>query len=318
MVVAALYLDRGIAHFRQNRFAHAIADFDVVLQLKPDDVYAHYNRATARLSLGDYGRGFQDYEATWRLFHWRGFGPVGDDIDRLNVLPSWRGEHHVRLLVYHEMGFGDAIMAMRYLPELRRRAKVTLVIDYPLARLARGFDVEVVDRVPSDLREYDYRLPFFGAMSALQQTAETIPAEPYIAAKWRRSGNRIGIAWSGRTQTMFSLEHFLSLLHCDGFQFCSLQPGRTIDGVEPLVPGCDFADVADRIAQMDHIVCVDTAAIHLAGAMGHPSAHLVLPYLMDWRWWHTERWYPALKTYRQESADNWSAPFKRLNDALKN
>jgi hypothetical protein len=67
---------------------------------------------------------------------------------------------------------------------------------------------------------------------------------------------------------------------------------------------------------MDHVVSVDTAAIHLAGAMGHPSAHLLLPHLMDWRWWRSTAWYPTLKIYRQESADDWSTPFARLNERL--
>jgi hypothetical protein len=47
--------------------------------------------------------------------------------------------------------------------------------------------------------------------------------------------------------------------------------------------------------------------------MGHPSAHLLLPFFSDWRWWRTELWYPALKTYRQPSPLDWATPFARLN-----
>jgi len=67
---------------------------------------------------------------------------------------------------------------------------------------------------------------------------------------------------------------------------------------------------------MDHIVSVDTAAIHLAGAMGHPSAHLLLPFLSDWRWHHTARWYPQLKTYRQPTPNDWDTPFATLHETL--
>ena len=86
--------------------------------------------------------------------------------------------------------------------------------------------------------------------------------------------------------------------------------------MHPLPAGSDFADVRRRIEKMDAIVSVDTAAIHLAGAMGHPSAHLLLPFVSDWRWWRTELWYPTLKTYRQENQINWSGPFAKLNEAL--
>jgi tetratricopeptide (TPR) repeat protein len=321
--IAACYLERGIAHFHRNEFLHAIAAFDLALQIDPDEPYARYNRATALLSVGDYERGFQEYEATWRLFHWRGFGPVGDDIDRIAHLPMWKGERGVRLLLYHELGFGDAIMAIRYLPELTDRAGVTLVIDWPLARLvAENFEPEVVTKVPDDLSGFDYRLPLFGIMGALGVTAANIPSERYLTMPsvpvWRISERRrIGIAWSGRTQTAFTLERFLQLLDHEGTTLYSLLPGPMPEPVVPLEPGSDFADVADRIAQMDHIVSIDTAAIHLAGAMGHPSAHLLLPFMSDWRWWHTERWYPRLKTYRQDNRIDWTAPFARINAALQ-
>jgi hypothetical protein len=186
-----------------------------------------------------------------------------------------------------------------------------LVIDWPLARLvAENFEAEVVTKVPDDLSGFDYRLPLFGIMGALQIE---IPPAPYIGGAPNGvptdkkasainigqtvrapNGANIGIAWSGRTQTMFTANHFLSL-----------------------ESGSDFADVADRIALMHHIVSVDTAAIHLAGAMGHPSAHLLLPFMSDWRWHHVERWYPTLKTYRQDNRIDWTAPFARINEALQ-
>ena len=322
-VVAAHYVQRGIAFFRANQFELAIADFDAALKINPNDNYARWNRATALLSIGDYQRGFPEYDVAWRLFHWRGFGPVGNDIDRIRHLPEWPGGEmrtDVRLLAYHELGFGDAIMAFRFLPELKQRCDVTLVIDACLTRLARTFDIEVLPQLPDDL-DYDFRLPLFGVMSALGETAETIPAAPYISGGvWSIVHNkpRIGIAWSGRTQTAFTLERFLQLVDHEGFTLYALQPGVLADDrVDPLPPGSDFADVADRMAAMDHIVSVDTAAIHLAGAMGHPSAHLVLPFLSDWRWWRTERWYPNLKTYRQNDPLDWSAPFGKLNEALR-
>jgi tetratricopeptide (TPR) repeat protein len=314
-VAAAAHLDIGIARFNQERFSEAVWHFERTLEIEPDNRYAQYNRATALLSLGDYERGFPAYDATWRLFRWRGFGP---DIDRLAAaLPLWPGVRGSGLLVYHELGFGDAIMAFRYLPEIRRRAAVTLLIDPALARLARTFDVDVTTEVPADIGCFDHRIPLFGLMAALQQTATNIPSAPYIAASGQRLPRSIGIAWSGRTQTGFSLDSFLSRLAHHGYGLYALQPGATTGSVvEPMPAGCDFADVAERIARMEHIVSVDTAAIHLAGAMGHPSAHLLLPRLMDWRWWHTERWYPQLRTYRESTNGDWTTAFAGLNQAI--
>jgi hypothetical protein len=312
----AMTLLRGIEHSRNNRFLEAIADYDAVLASEPDNNYARWNRATALLSLGAYAEGFAQHEVAWRLFHWRGFGPVREDINRLRAaLPLWQGETGP-LLLYHELGFGDAIMALRFLPELLRRcAAITLVIDPALVRLAQRFEIEVVPRVPDDLTAFDARLPLFSVMTALDQTLDTIPNAPYLTVPWRFGGGRIGLAWSGRTQTEFSLEQFCGGLEHQGFSLHSLQPGATNDQVQALPDG-DFADLQQRIAEMDHVVTVDTACAHLAGAMGHPSAHLLLPHLMDWRWWHAKNWYPTLQTYRQTTAQNWSAPFARLNETL--
>ena len=317
--MAAKHVDLGISYQRQNMLHEALFEYDAALQLTPNDKYAHWNRATTLLSLGDFDEGFREFEWGWKLFDWRNFGPVQGNMDRIIHLPMWSGEDisTKRLLVYHELGFGDAIQAMRYLPELKRRAlHVTLVITSELARLANQFDVEVVDRVPLDLSGYDYRLPFFGVMRALRQTLHNIPNAPYINTKWRRfHKHRLGICWAGRTQTAFTLDSFLSMLECDGYELYALQPDTVTSRVHQLHSN-DFVDTAELISSMTHIVTIDSAVAHLAGALGHPSTHLLLPFLTDWRWWFTETWYPTIKTYRQINVGDWAVPFANLNKCL--
>lgn len=319
--IAHELLENGVALLRQNKFDEAINAFDENLNLTPNDAYAHWNKSIALLSIGDYEKGFVEHDWGWRLFDWTGSGPIStiEERDRLRQLPIWHGEDisRDRLLVYHELGFGDAIMALRYLQELKRRADyVTLVVPPSLMRLVKQFNVDVIDSLPIDISGYDYRLPFFGVLSALHQTLDNIPRQPYIDAKFLGNQNKIGIAWSGRTQTMFSLEYFLSMFDHNGYSLYSLQLASDTDDIEPL-HSVDFVDTVELISNMDHVVTVDTAVAHLAGAMGHPSTHLLLPYMMDWRWWNAEVWYPTIKTYHQETADDWSIPFARVNAALK-
>ena len=108
----------------------------------------------------------------------------------------------------------------------------------------------------------------------------------------------------------------MSKLKHEGFEVHSLQLGPTTDGVYPL-SSRDFADTVELIEAMDHIVTIDSAPAHLAGAMGHPSVHLLLPFFSDWRWWHTQVWYPTIKTYKQVSVGDWDLPFTKLNEALR-
>jgi ADP-heptose:LPS heptosyltransferase len=73
-------------------------------------------------------------------------------------------------------------------------------------------------------------------------------------------------------------------------------------------PQGSFADFAARIAGLDLLITVDTAAAHLAGALGIP-AYVLLPYLgADWRWLKDRSdspWYPSLKLFRQPMPGDW-------------
>jgi len=305
-------LHRGIEHLLSNEFDDAIRALDQAITLNRDDPFAHWNMATALLSLGDYRNGFREHDWGWRLFKWSKF-----DSERLRKLPVWQGEPAAHLLVYNELGHGDAIMAFRFLAELARRCNaVTLVVDRPLVTLAQHFDVEVTSTVPDDLDRFDCRLPLFGAMHALDVTVETIPADPYIGAHWQRHSGTIGICWAGNTQKQFSAEFFVGAFGDIG-QLYSLKPGDVPHGLTPL-DGDDFTATAKLIERLDHVVTVDTAVAHLAGAMGHPSTHVIVPFMMDWRWWHSEAWYPRIKVYRQsQRGHDWAEPFADVRRAIQ-
>jgi ADP-heptose:LPS heptosyltransferase len=69
-----------------------------------------------------------------------------------------------------------------------------------------------------------------------------------------------------------------------------------------------FADTAALIAQLDLVICVDTAVAHLAGALGKP-VWLMLAWTPDWRW-GMERtdsaWYPRARLFRQTARGDWT------------
>ncbi len=325
------HLHRGCDLMRHNLFAEATVEFDEVLKLDPKQRYARWNRVLARLSLGDYTNGLSEFDCAWDIYDWRKAAPGcawdlfdknkpgNGDIDRVLELPVWYGGR-CRLLVYHEMGFGDAIMALRFLPELVRRCQsVTLVVHPTLVSLMRNCGAKVISHVPVDVSKFDARVTFFNSIFIMGYSIETIPSAPYIKTEFNFTGEWIGIAWSGYSRKEFTLESFLELLMSNGFvhryNIQSLQLGDA-DGLYPLRVG-NFVDTAKIISGLDHVITVDTAAAHLAGAMGHPSTHLILPYMRDWRWWHKDVWYPTIKIYPQYDPDNWDAPFERINVALR-
>lgn len=80
----------------------------------------------------------------------------------------------------------------------------------------------------------------------------------------------------------------------------------------------DFADTACLAALVDHVVAVDTAVAHLAGALGRPTS-VVLPYAPDFRWMlgrDDSPWYPTMRLYRQGRPLDWSGAITHLRDDL--
>jgi ADP-heptose:LPS heptosyltransferase len=81
----------------------------------------------------------------------------------------------------------------------------------------------------------------------------------------------------------------------------------------------DFADTAALMDSLDLIITVDTAAAHLAGALGKP-AWVLLKHVPDWRWL-LERtdspWYPTLRLFRQPNLGDWRTPIAQLVEALQ-
>ena len=80
----------------------------------------------------------------------------------------------------------------------------------------------------------------------------------------------------------------------------------------------DFADTAAFISAMDLIISVDTAAVHLAGALGTPT-WVMLSFVPDWRWQLTRTdspWYGCLRLFRQSEPGNWRGVINDIRRAL--
>jgi hypothetical protein len=113
-----------------------------------------------------------------------------------------------------------------------------------------------------------------------------------------------------------------------GVRFFSLQKGEAAAEAKTPPAGMeltdwteelkDFADTAALIANLDLVIAVDTAVVHLAGAMGKPVWTL-LPYVPDWRWLLQRQdspWYPSMRLFRHPSRGDWDSVITRVAEAL--
>jgi hypothetical protein len=312
-------IDRANERIANGQFDAALADLNLALSCVSTS-HAAWNRAMVLLTLGDYRNGVPALENRWALF------PNLLDVEgkaAAGCAPLWRGEEIAgkRLLIYHEAGYGDSIMLLRFVPQLiALDAKVTLLMPPPLVRLAAQF-APVITRIGE---RFDYRCPMFSLLAALKVTPETIPAAPYIQVdpNWEKpivddGRKRIGVCWSSErgigSERVLALEQMMAALPDDA-QLYSLQNHE-----QDVAARCgvwafkfkDFAELAALLVRMDVVVSIDTAAINLAGAIGHPKANAVLPFAPVWRW-HNPRWFPRIIQCRQDRRGDWTSALSQL------
>ena len=312
-VVAWDYLDMGCKLMLQARHKEAVAAFRQALSLDPEDARAHFNLGLCLLSLGDYAQGWLELEWRWKIFDWK-WGYLDESVHRLKAIKEWRGQVLLghNLLVYHEQGYGDNIMMLRYLPLfLRGGANVTVWTLEPLRPLIEHFfpEVNCITKLPDDLSQFHFRTATYGVMSALIQTPDKVPSAPFLKMEMKPLPGRLGVTWSGVTQRVYKAQEFIRLLDHRNYELQALQLGLVPYGVKACQTQ-DFLGLAFLMSRMEHIVTVDTATVHLAGAIGHPSVHLILPKLPDWRWYRADVWYPNIHIYKE---DNWSDINRFLN-----
>lgn len=113
----------------------------------------------------------------------------------------------------------------------------------------------------------------------------------------------------------------ISLQKYDGAeQLAHLPPGMTVEtlGAEFDAGSDAFADCAAVMMNLDVVISSDTAAAHLAGALGRP-VWIVLKHVPDWRWMMDREdtpWYPTARLFRQARRDDWDEVFERIAGEL--
>jgi hypothetical protein len=83
--------------------------------------------------------------------------------------------------------------------------------------------------------------------------------------------------------------------------------------------GCDdFLDTAALVDNLDLVISIDSAIVHLAGALGKP-VWLLNRYGSDWRWGlESERcpWYPSMRIFRQQGSASWDGVMAQVAGEL--
>jgi hypothetical protein len=302
-----------------GRWAEAEPHYLAALERDPELWRARLDLAHIYLGQGNFSRGWPLYEARRAV--------LGEEhLAAPPLANEWQGEPLPgrRLLVWPEQGYGDQMQFARFVPELAARgADVTLVTPPPLTALFRGLGVRVVEKAAEmELPEPDYWTFLLSAPHHLGVRLETLSSAPYLRAPADRriqwSGyapkGSVGVVWQGRPtpnpHRSIPSRDVLRPLADAGAKLVYLQPE----------PGVDFADLAAIIEQLDLVVTIDTAAAHLAGALGKPCWLLTPWFNNDWRWMQDRDdspWYGSMRLFRQQSHGDWAGVMDEVVAAWK-
>ena len=81
----------------------------------------------------------------------------------------------------------------------------------------------------------------------------------------------------------------------------------------------DFYDTAAMIGCLDLVITVDTAVVHLAGAVGVPT-WVLSRHDNCWRWFGSRKdspWYPSVTQFRQPYMGAWEPMIAEVKECLQ-
>lgn|GEM_PF-719903 len=267
---------------------------------------------------------------------------------RWNMKIDIRGKH---ILAHFEQGFGDSILFIRFVNELKKLCgKVSVAVQGGLVDLFNdsnlGVDIYTEEQVKT--LNYDYYIPMMDLPIVCETQPNTIPlAEGYLKVPkakieaYRKefiNDNdklKIGIAFEGtvfskETDRDIPLEYLYPLMKMPEVEVYSFQVddlSRQMDRVpsdaQLIRLGNTFKnweDTACAMNCMDLIVTTDNGVMNLAGALGIKTFGLFNT-ITEWRWFKTTgediAWYKSIKPFQCPTSKAWDVPVAKVIEEIE-
>ena len=336
---------------RRGLPAESLTFFDMAVAQDPADAETRHARALALIAAGDYRRGFAEYEYRWltraRAGHvvpgprWNGEplegrtllvhedGGLGDIIQFARFLPPLAAAGSRILL----RAPASLLPLLSRLPSVDATTPTgadtpPYALNCPIMSLPRIAGT-TLDTIPSAAA---YLAPPSGRVAVWR---ERLAAD--ISHRARPPALRVGLVWAGgagpgdRDAALWDRKRSTELARFEPFAaltsdllFYSLQLGEAAAQAASPPPGLrlidhtalirDFDDTASLVSLLDLVISVDTATVHLAGALGRP-VWLLSCYERCWRWLANRDdspWYDSLRLYAQPAPADWATPIARM------
>ncbi len=338
----------------RGRLAEALALCDRLIGSDASADIARLNRALALLKQEDFARGWTDYEARKRVAweyvprefpfpEWEGEPlagrnilvhaeqGLGDQIMFASCLPD----------IARLAGHCVVECAPKLEPILRRSFPAVTVVN--TGQTAAGG--EWLEKVP----RIDFQVAIGSLPRHFRKSLEEFPAhdgylqaDPDKITAWRRrlaglpGARKVGVSWRGGMKSSrlslrsVPLDQWLPVFGQNDVAFVSLQytdcraeiahlehnHGIRIHHWQEAID--DYDETAALVCALELVISVQTAIVHLGGALGRP-VWVMVPAVAEWRYLSSgERvpWYPSARVWRQERPGDWQTVIRQISDQL--
>ena len=221
---------------------------------------------------------------------------------------------------------------------------------FPEATIHGGSQVDTdlswLERIPSaDLKIPSGSLPFHfrRSLDAFPRHTGYLRADEARVQHWRSrlavlgDGLKVGLSWRGgsrfthRGLRSLELDQLQVLLGVQGIDFVSVQYGDCAAEIDRLQqekgisiahwPEAidDYDETAALVSALDLVISVQTAVVHLGGALGKP-VWVMVPAAPEWRYGRsgsTIPWYPSVTLFRQRVLHDWQPVISEVTEHLR-
>lgn len=312
--------------------------YQKLLKLNPTHL-DYYYYGCFLLQQGNFIEGYKHFEhrfyATESAFEYPKW------LDEKQRLQSCENLSDKTVLIFHDSGYGDTIMYVRFIEQLKQHlGKIIFFVPEKLLGLfkASGIDVEM-HPMTDDLTEleHDFNAALMDLPKLLATAVDLIPKtegylkvqqekiEAYKREHLKDSGKmKIGISYcsnpvfKNQTNRDIPLDTFYPLARLENVEVYSLQVDDKDEQIKKLPTDVeitdlaptlkDFEDTAAAMMNMDLIITTDNVILNLAGALGVKTIGLYNRF-HDYRWFKLTGedvgWYKSVKPYKCEKLNDW-------------
>ncbi len=255
------------------------------------------------------------------------------------------------LLILGEQGLGDRFQFFRFIFDLKYRypdMKITVLLSKNIIHLfnVKNKDIRLLDTI-SDISEYNYKiniasLPYILKLDKITPLIDNtyIKVEETTLLKWKEKLKnlkkpKVGIFWRGNNVTYISkyipLYMFRNIVDLEIDIIClqkdyekdisSIDFNNKINAYNIDLEQ-SFKDTVAILKNIDLLITVDSAIVHLAGILNIETWLLIgSGFHSEWRWFLNEdksRWYNSVSIYRCNDKNDFEQNLETIRSELIN